>query len=290
VERRDLPFRQAIEAIDAGDLPRLEWLIANDPELVRERMRPAPDWLRDQIGDALDGFFRDPYLLWFVAEDPVRNGRLPPNIARVARTIVEGAHRDRVSSFQEQIDYALTLVCWSWIARECGVQIELIDVLADAGAAMDGAPDSALVNGNTEAAEHLVRRGAPLTLATSLALGRTGDAQRLAATASPRDKQAALIMIALRGDASGVQLLIDAAVDVNARSPDLYPHATALHQAVSSGSLEAVETLLRAGADRAARDSLYGATPLGWAEYAISQDSGGRREAFARIVARLNPM
>lgn len=97
-------------------------------------------------------------------------------------------------------------------------------------------------------------------------------------------------MTALRGDASGVQLLIDAGVDVNARSPDLYPHATALHQAVSSGSLEAVQTLLRAGADSTARDSAYGATPLGWAEYAISQNSGGRREAFARIVAKLRPM
>jgi hypothetical protein len=41
------------------------------------------------------------------------------------------------------------------VAQRCGVQIERIDTLVDAGASPDGAPDCALVNGHGAAAEHL---------------------------------------------------------------------------------------------------------------------------------------
>jgi hypothetical protein len=131
-------FRDAVSAIDAGDLPAVERLLAENPELVRERLTSPGAWLRDKVGDALDGFFREPYLLWFVAEDPVRNGKLPTNIAAIAGAIIRAAERERVASLPEQIAYALRLVCWSWISRECGVQIQLIDVLLDAGASPDG--------------------------------------------------------------------------------------------------------------------------------------------------------
>ena len=77
-------FRDAVAAIDAGDLPGLERLLAAHPALVVERLDDPGAWLRAQVGDALDGFFQRPYLLWFVAEDPVRNGRLPGNIAQAA--------------------------------------------------------------------------------------------------------------------------------------------------------------------------------------------------------------
>ena len=87
------------------------------------RLESPGDWLRVQIGDALDGFFQRPYLLWFVAEDPVRNGSLPPNIGNVARTMIEAAVRADSYGQQEQFDYVLQLVCWSWIAPRCGVQV-----------------------------------------------------------------------------------------------------------------------------------------------------------------------
>ena len=114
---------------------------------------------------------------------------------------------------REQLDYALRLVSWSWIARECAVQIELIDALVDAGASPQGNPDNALVNGNVAAAEHLVQRGAPLTLATALCLGRWDDATRLAQTASARDKQFALVLAALNGKAEALRHLVDGGVD-----------------------------------------------------------------------------
>jgi hypothetical protein len=130
----DTLFRDAVAAIDAGDVAGLKRLLADHPPLVRDRLAAPCPWLRDQVGDALDGFFREPYLLWFIAEDPVRNGRLPANVAAAARTIIDAARRNGVDSLPFQLDHALRLVCWSWIARDCGVQKALIDTLLDAGA------------------------------------------------------------------------------------------------------------------------------------------------------------
>src|SRR6185503_448797 len=127
----DALFREAVSAIDAGDVAEVRRLIEANPVLVRKRLASPGPWLRDKIGGALDGFFKKPYLLWFVAEDPVRNGKLPASIGAVARAIIDAARREGAATLQEQLDYALTLVSWSWIARESGVQIQLIDVLVD---------------------------------------------------------------------------------------------------------------------------------------------------------------
>src|SRR5688572_19712666 len=166
----DTLFREAVSAIDTGDVPALERFLAAHPRLVRDRLDAPGEWLRDQVGSALDGFFQKPYLLWFVAEDPVRNGKLPANIAQMTQVIIQAAQREKVESLQEQLDYALSLVSWSWIARECEVQIALIDALIDAGASPGNNPINALINNNFDAAAHLVERGAPLTLPAALCL------------------------------------------------------------------------------------------------------------------------
>jgi hypothetical protein len=284
-ERLDALFRDAVSAIDAGDVAELERLLTAHPELARERLQSPGAWLRDKVGGALDGFFQRPYLLWFVAEDPVRNGKLPRNIAQVTRTIIQAAKRDGGDSLREQLDYALQLVSWSWIAQQGGVQIELIDVLIDAGASADGNPENALVNGHAAAAEHLVERGATLTLATALCLGRWDDVRRLAPTTSARDKQFALILTALNGKAEALRSLIDLGVDLNAVSPDLYSHATALHHAVWSGSLDAVKVLVEAGADMNARDANHDGTPLDWAEYGARQQAADERGKRSATIA-----
>src|SRR3989442_1939193 len=183
--------------------------MAKHPRLLRDRLDTPSDWLRDKVGDALDGFFQKPYLLWFVAEDPVRNGKLPRNIAQVTRAIIQAAERASVESLPEQLDYALRLVSWSWIARDCGVQIELIDVLVDAGASPYGNPENALVNGNFAAAEHLVQRGATLTLATALCLGRWDDVTRLAGAATASDRQFGLVLAAHSATAAPPPPVID---------------------------------------------------------------------------------
>lgn len=260
-------FQRAVSAIDAGDVRELELLVAGSPSLVRERLDAPGAWLRDKVGDALDGFFARPYLLWFVAEDPVRNGRLPGNIADVTRVILRALEREPAETRREQLDHALRLVSWSTIARDCNVQIELLDVLIDAGAALDGNPENALVNGNVTAAEHLVARGAPVSLAAALCLARWGDVDRLGPTATASDKQFGLVLAALRGKADALAKVIDLGVELNAPCANLYSHATALHHAVYSGELEAVKVLVEAGAALDVKDAIYDGTPLGWAEY-----------------------
>jgi hypothetical protein len=268
----DSLFREAVAAIDRGDLHSLTQLLAAHPLLVSERLTAPGAWLREKVGGALDGFFRQPYLLWFIAEDPVRNNQLPAHIATIAATIIATAQREKVTSLQEQLDYTLLLVAWSRVAQDCNVQIALMDVLIDAGASPKGIPNNALVNGHFGAAEHAVRRGAPLTLAAALTLGYFEQVPALAASANPDQRQFALILSALNGKAEALTMLIGYGVDINARCPDLYPHATALHHAVSSGSLEAVKILLKAGADPNAIDTAWQGTPLGWAEYGNHSD------------------
>ena len=284
----DAQFRDAVSAIDAGDVDRLERLIAANPALVRERLESPGTWLRDKVGRALDGFFQRPYLLWFVAEDPVRNGGLPPNIPAVARAIIDAARREGAPTLQEQLDYALTLVSWSWIAQQSGVQIELIDVLVDAGASTDGNPANALVNGHIAAGEHLVKRGAKLTLAVALCLGRWDDVDRLVTTATEEQKRFSFVLSALNGKPDALRRMIRAGVDLNAPSKDLYSHGTPLHHAVSSGSLEAVKALVDAGARLDITDTAWGGTPLGWAEHYLGEgQADARGKEYAEIAAYL---
>jgi peptide-methionine (S)-S-oxide reductase len=288
-EMLDSRFREAVAAVDAGDVTTVERLTRDHPELVRERLKKPGAWLRDKVGNALKGFFKEPYLLWFIAEDPVRNDTLPSNIANVARTIIDAAKRANVASLQEQLDYALSLIGWSWVAHRCGVQLQLIDVLVDAGAATAGVPDSALVNGHVAAAERLLERGAPLTLATAVCVGRLDDIPRLAASTSTRDKQMSLVLGSLNGRADGlVRLLQVGGIDVNTPSKDLYSHATPLHHAVCSGSLDAVKVLVNAGAKLTASDTVYHGTPLGWAEhYESEQQDAAAKHRYAEIAAYL---
>jgi hypothetical protein len=285
-ETLDSLFQEAVSAIDAGDVTTLERLLAAHPRLLRDRLVFPGAWLRDRVGGALEGFFRQPYLLWFVAEDPVRTGKLPGNIASVTHAILQAAQREGVESLQEQLDYALQLVAWSGVASKCGVQLELIDLLVEAGASTDGAPENALVNGHLAAAERLVDRGANLTLTTALCLGRWEDVTRLAQTASARDRQAALVLVALNGKAEALARLIGLGVDINAYSTDVYEHATALHHAVGSGSLEAVKVLVEAGAELGTRDKAHQSTPLGWAEYG-ARGEPERAKRYAEIAAYL---
>jgi peptide-methionine (S)-S-oxide reductase len=286
--KQDAAFQAAVAAMDAGDIECLERIVAARPALVHERLESPGPWLREKVGGALDGFFQRPFLLWFIAEDPVRNGRVPSNIAAVTTVLLGLARRYGAPNLQEQLDAALNLVSWSWIARECGVQIALIDVLVDAGADLDGNPSNALVNGNEAAADHLVKRGAPLTLATAVCLERWSQAEPLLEAASGPERRLAMVLAALNGKSAALRYLVRGGLDVNSPSESLYAHGTPLHHAVASGSLDAVQVLVEAGADVNAKDSAWDGTPLGWAEHYVGESAGsGRRKQYAEIAAYL---
>jgi hypothetical protein len=69
-------FREAVHAIDAGDVSVLEGLLSRHDRLARDRVNYG------------EGYFRQPYLLWFVAENPIRSGKLAANITRITQAIV----------------------------------------------------------------------------------------------------------------------------------------------------------------------------------------------------------
>jgi peptide-methionine (S)-S-oxide reductase len=266
-EQFDAIFYKAVTAIDDGDEARLKKILDANPELVYRRLYKPGTWLTSVIGDAVKTFFNDPYLLWFVSEDAIRNGRLPANIVTIASIIIEKIKAVQPTTLQEQLDYTLKLVAWSVIARKAGVQLQLLDLLVNEGAARNGVTDDALVNGNSEAAEFLIKKGADVTLPTALVLNKSEMAEKFATTSSKETLQFSLVLAALNGNSNAVKHAISLGANVNAKSNQLYSHGTPLHHAAASGSLETVKALVAAGADLNARDTVYNGTPEGWAEY-----------------------
>jgi len=285
----DLPalFFQAVTAIDAGDLPALEHLLASHPELTTERLDGPAPWLRAEIGNAIDGFFARPYLLWFVTEDPVRRGTLPKNVVEIARAIIRVARSTDPAALAEQLDYALRLVAWSGVAAARDVQLPLIDLLVDEGASPANEANNALVNGHTRAAEHLLERGARLTFPAAVCLGRWDDMERMAPDAAPAQRSFAFVLAALNGKPESLRRMLALGVDVNQPSEALYSHGTPLHHAVCSGSLDAVKVLVAAGADLQRRDTAWNGTPLGWAEYYVKTAEPERKAGYAEIASWL---
>ncbi|HEV8506601.1 MAG TPA: ankyrin repeat domain-containing protein [Chitinophagaceae bacterium] len=274
-ENFDNLFQQAVSAIDAGNEETLKQLLDTHPELATNRLYSPGEWVTTVIGDALKSFFKDPYLLWFVSEDAVRNGKLPKNIATIASIIIQKAKSAKEVNLQEQLDYALRLIAWSTVARDCGVQIELLDVLINSGANINSVSNDALVNGNVDAAKHLVERGGKLTLPTALCLEKWEEADALAVNATRDEKQFSLVLAALIGKAAAVSKTISYGVDINKPSDDLFSHGTPLHHAVWSGSLDTVKVLVNAGANLDAIDTAWNGTPLGWAEYGNRKEIAG---------------
>jgi len=276
----DAIFLEAITAVDAGNIPVLKDLITKHPRLVTERLNyPSGD------------YFDSPYLLWFVADNPIRNEKLPANIFDVATLLIAEVKKQAPGTVQKQLDYALGLVATGRIPRECGIQIQLIDVLIDAGATPGGG-SGALAHGNIEAATHLIKRGGKLTLTTAVGLDWLDDVMRLAFSAGDDEKLAALTMAAFYGKTCMVEYLLSIGVDPNdypENGTGFHTHATPLHQAVCSRSLDTVKLLIEAGARPDLTDKAYGGTPLGWAKYMPTEDTDEQHQKeYAVIEAYLS--
>lgn len=136
-------------------------------------------------------------------------------------------------------------------------------------------------------AETLIRAGASvedagLILTAAVCLGRRDDVARLAKTAEAAEKQKALAAAAYNGRLEAIDAALSVGADPNAPNVGLNPNATALHNAVCSGSLAAVRKLVEAGASIHAKDGPYQATPLEWAEYFIRESKAHKIEYFQR--------
>lgn len=251
---RDPLFRRAVDLMDAGDEDGLRTLLHEHPNLARERL-------------TLDGsnYFTNPALLEFVAENPTRRGRLPRNIAAIAKIVLDaGAAADRASA-----NSALALAASSSVAHECGVQRALIDVLCDAGADPNAALQPALYYGMFDGANALMQRGAKDDLMVAAATGRAADAGALLDAASDGIRQHALALAAQFGHLEIVRMLVDAGEDPNRYSPPGgHSHATPLHQAALAGHDAIARLLVERGARLDMEDIHHHATPGAWAAYA----------------------
>jgi hypothetical protein len=261
---KDPDFFHAVEAIDAGNVPALKKLLTDHPELV---MKP--------LDHPEEGYFKNPWLLYFIADNPIRHGKLPGNIPEIASLIISTIKIHSPGTLQDQLNYTLELVSTGRTPRDSGVQIALIDLLVDEGA-IPGNGHGAIAHANLEAAKRLFERGGQLTLATAVCLGWEKDIARLLDESSDMDKQTALVAASFYGKPEMIRKLLENGVDVNAylqRSSGFHWHATALHQAVYSGSLESVKMLVEAGANLQAVDKIYDGTPLGWAKYMQTEET-----------------
>jgi hypothetical protein len=265
----DIEFGRAVELLDAGDAKGLRLYLAEHPDLARRR-------------GGFEGFayFRNPALLQFVAENPIRNGTLPANIVEVAKTILDaGARTD-----QDALDQTLALVCSGCVPRQCGVQIPLIRLLCDYGADREPAMRTALPHGEFEAANELLRLGARLGLPAAAALGLSEDARRLLPAATDEERHQALALAAQFGRTAIVGLLLDAGEDPSRYNPaGFHGHSTPLHQAALAGHFDVVRLLAERGARRDLKDRVFEGTPRGWAIH------GGHGEIAAYLDQPTNP-
>lgn len=247
----DPEFRQAVDLLDAGDVAGLRHHLAKHPSLLRQRVLFEGE-----------NYFRNPSLLEFIAENPIRHGALPKNIVDVAKVILDAGVDPSV------INETLGLVVTGRVPRECHVQIPLIDLLCGHGADPQGTLLAAAAHGEFEAVDALVARGAHLTLPVVAACGRLDEARRLLSSADRQDRQLALAFAAQFGHTEIVRSLLDVGTD-----PDQYirkgghSHSTPLHQAALAGHMAVVRLLVERGARLDLKDVLWNGTPAGWARH-----------------------
>ena len=249
-------FRRAVNLIDSGDIPGLSLLLKENPGIVHQRV-------------LFEGgnYFRNPGLLEFIAENPVRHGALPPNIIDLVTIILEsGPEPDSVND-------TLGLVASGRVVRECNVQLPLIEILCGYGADPNSALFTATLHGEFEAVQQLIRLGAKPDLPVLAALGKTEEFLRCLPLSDSGRRHLALALAAQYGHAGIVRVLLDAGEDPNRYNPSgAHSHSTPLHQAALAGHLAVVKLLVERGARLDIKDMIWQGTPEGWANQAGKTD------------------
>ncbi len=273
---KDPLFLEAVTAIDEGNLETLKWLLDQHPSLVSQPLDHAS-------GD----YFDHPFLIWFVADNPIRIPQLPDNVLSITSLLIDQVKRNATATAKQQLNYTLGLIATGRIPRESGRQTALIDLLIDAGAE-PGNGVSALAHGNTEAAARLLERGGKLTLPLAVGLNRLPDILNHLHHADADQRLTALTVAAFYGNADMIALLLDLGFKPNGYpSPEsgFHSHATPLHQAVYSGSRGSVELLADAGASLEAKDKIFGSTPHGWAEHMAQEAIDAKQKHSYEVIA-----
>src|SRR5271165_1936557 len=262
-------FESAVEAVVDGDLAALEDALRYNPTLVRARSSRLC-------------FFDPPVmhratLLHYVAANGVEQYRqkTPPNAVEIARALLQsGAESDALADMYGVECTTMSMLVSSDHPAKAGLQVALVELLLDFGAAIEGRGTrkwggplfTALAYGMSEAAQALAKRGACVDLPTAAGLGLMDDAGRLLPSADAEARHRALALAAQHGHAEIVRLLLDAGEDPNRYNPEgTHAHSTPLHQAALAGHKAVVRLLIERGARLDIQDTLWQGTPLGWA-------------------------
>src|SRR5688572_3466935 len=264
-------FEAAVEAVIDGDISTLRRLLDADPDLIRRRSTRMTHF---------DPPVHGAMLLHYLAANGVEGyrQRSPKNAAAVAQVLLEaGADPDALAALYGGQCTTLALLVSSTPPARAGVQVALVETLVDHGASITpkgegewvSPVETALVFGKQDAATTLVKRGAPVeTLAAAAGLGDIEKARHMLSDANAIDRHRALALAAQLGHTDVVRLLLDAGADPNRfNPPGTHSHSPPIHQAIAAGHLDVVKLLVARGARLDIKDTIYGGTPLGWAEH-----------------------
>jgi ankyrin repeat protein len=276
-------FARAVRAIISGDVAALGAELAAEPELIQAR----------------SGSSHRATLLHYIAANGIEDElqRAVPNSDDIARVLLAaGAEVDAIcDAYEGRCSTTLGLLVSSDHPARARVSARLVDVLCDAGAAVDGLGDdrlplaTALLFGRIECVDALLAHGARTDNLVFAAAGGDLDWVRRWLDGDPDlviapcptfpledDRRAlaeqALVFASLCGRVDVVRLLLDRGTAVDATPTGSHWTATALHAAAGQGHRAVVELLVERGADPSIRDVRYQSTPLGWAKHMNRDD------------------
>jgi ankyrin repeat protein len=287
-------YRQALGAMDAGDVEALQRVLAAHPEVVRKREV-------EHMGHYC-GYFAHATLLHHVAGNPIR-GPLPGNIVEIARTLI-AAGADIAAPCgggPAQPDTGngdvMGLVASSAQMADSGLYRPMIDLLLESGYSFEHDRGTLAVclyhtvecQRQREVGEYLAARGAKVDLVFAAALGRTDlvrsfvdplgaltpeahgpfrkDAAERRAAGAAAIKQEALVWACMNGRDAVVRPLLDLGATLDGKVVVAGMDITPLHGAAWGGWERTCALLLELGADFNIVDEVYNNTPIGLAAY-----------------------
>jgi hypothetical protein len=294
-----LLFRDAVQALDSGDIQKLEALLDKHPWLVRYHCHKGK-WYEE-------GYFAGATLLNHIAGNPIRVP-IPSNIIDITRLLLSRGARDE----PPRPKYTIGLLLTSKQASEAGVTLPLIDLLMEAeGIELDlTAPDilnGPLGNDAPATAEALIRRGAKMNIRHAAALGRLdlvkrfvneGDSVNADESFIPLPEESgeakaqmemAFIEACMCGRTGVAEFLLDRGVDP---SSQINSGQTGLHYAAHAGHLETVKMLLERKVPLEEKN-MYDGTVLGQALWSAFNEPKSDHlpiiEALIAAGARVEP-
>jgi hypothetical protein len=260
-------FETAVDAVVAGDLPALQTLLDEHPELATLRSE------REHHST----------LLHYISANGVENERqhTPPNIVTIARLLLDcGADVNAESAAYGGKSTALALTATSCHPEAAGVQLALLELLIAHGATFDDVVNPCLQNGRGAAAEYLANRGARLDLEGASGVGRLDLVKNLFSIADAKIRRAAFAWACQFGRTTVVEYFLDQGMSPAEKLP--HHQQTGLHWAAYGGYADTVQLLIERGAPLHVKDAEYDGTALDWA---LHQWQG--QERYYPVVARL---